>query len=51
MAGLLNVLAMLDVHGVAEQRWLARDTAAPAGAPGPSSPGPSSPGPSGEVPA
>jgi len=25
-AGLLNVLAMLDVFGVAEKRWLARDT-------------------------
>jgi hypothetical protein len=25
MAGLLNVLAMLDVYGVAEERWCARD--------------------------
>jgi hypothetical protein len=25
MAGLLNVLALLDVYGVAERRWLGRE--------------------------
>ena len=29
MAGLLNVLAMLDVYGVAEKRWLGLETAEP----------------------
>ena len=30
MAGLLNVLALLDVFGVAEQRWLAAPAELPA---------------------
>jgi hypothetical protein len=44
MAGLLNVLALLDVHGVAEQRWLA----APVEPVVPAAPGPAD---SSEVPA
>ncbi len=48
MAGLLNVLAMLDVWGVAEQRWLLPTT--PAAAPGPDPAPPDSSQPSREVP-
>lgn len=39
MAGLLNVLAMLDVYGVAERRWLAAEaTPAPDASPSPEGP-------------
>jgi len=51
MAGLLNVLAMLDVWGVAEERWMqpaARDTVGAGATPGPSAE--SNPTTSGEVP-
>jgi uncharacterized protein DUF6677 len=44
MAGLLNVLAMLDVFGVAEQRWLAPST--PAAAPTTDGTGSAAPSPS-----
>jgi hypothetical protein len=39
MAGLLNVLAMLDVFGVGEKRWLAPVASLPASPAAPASPG------------